>query len=363
MKGQPGEAAGVAGATFLEAIGAVKTERREAESLLLLKALLLGQPIAARDLARMTELAKRNKVLLRAAPILQLPRDKRDELQADVDEGFRLYDQMSKLFEANQVDYVILKSFDSLPELGHDLDFLVPDPAQFKEAKTLLVNKLHRNPQDLTHCDKLVGKFSCYLPGFTHDFEIYPTVSQLGEQYLNPNEVFARRTKGQVRGRSVWLMSDTDRVFIRVIHAMYRHNFLKLSDVIDFPKLIQNCSTDQLTDRIDKAGIGDSYLFFLATEQRFLDRSGHPSAKLEELARAAAKRFGSDRLRFLEHDRLVLPYRIPTTGLVVLFLLKAGRDIARGRLRSAIYCLLAPPLIILDFVNAVFGQKPLQRIW
>jgi hypothetical protein len=341
----------------------VKTERGEYESLLLLKALLRGQSIAPRDLERMAEFAKRNKVLLRSAGLLQLPREKQAELQADVDEGFRLYDHMSKIFEDSNVDYVILKSFDSLPELGHDLDFLVPNPDQFQAAKSLMINGLHGDPQELTHCDKLVGKFSCFLPGFTHDFEIYPTVSQLGEEYLDPNEVFSRRTRREVQGRSVWLMSDTDRVFIRIIHAMYRHNFLKMSDVIDFPKLIQDCSAEDLTDRIDKAGIGDSYLFFLSTEKRFLDRCEYSSPKLDELARAAKKRFGRDRLSFLERDRLVLPYRIPTSGLVLLFLLKAGRDVARGRLRSALCCLLAPPLIILDFVNAVFGQKLLQRIW
>lgn len=349
--------------TFLEAIGAVKTERREAESLLLLKALLKKEPIAPRDLSRMKELAKWNKVLLRSASIIQLDPEEQKELQADVDEGFRLHDQMSKTLEAEGVDYVILKSFDSLPELGHDLDFLVPNPTQFLAAKTLLLNKLHGNPQELTHCDKLVGKFSCYLPGFTHDFEIYPTVSQLGEEYLDPVQVFSRRKKGKVEGREVWLMSDTDRVFIRIIHAMYRHNFLKLSDVIDFPKLIQNCDTIRLTELIDAAGMGDSYLFFLATEKRFLDRCGFSSPKLDELARAATKRFGPDRLRVLEKDRLVLPYRIPTSGLIVFFLLKAGRDAARGRLRSALCCLLAPPLFLLDFVNAVFGQKLLQRIW
>lgn len=341
----------------------MKTERREYESLLLLKALIRGEAIASRDAERMAEFAKRNKVLLRSAGLLQLPSEKKAELQADVDEGFRLYDYMSKIFEDSNVDYVILKSFDSLPELGHDLDFLVPDPNHFKAAKSILVDKLHGNPQELTHCDKLVGKFSCFLPGFTHDFEIYPTVSQLGEKYFDPNEVFKRRVKGEVQGRSVWLMSDTDRAFIRIIHAMYRHNFLKLSDVIDFPKLIRNCSVEDLTDRIDRAGMGDSYLFFLSTEKRFLDRCQFSSPKLDELLRAAEKRFGRDRLTILEKDRLVLPYRIATTGLVLLFLLKAGRDLARGRRRSALFCLLAPPLIILDFVNAVFGQKLLQRIW
>jgi hypothetical protein len=311
----------------------------------------------------MTELAKNNKVLLRAAPLLSLPKEKLNELQADVDEGFRLYDIMSKNFESNGIDFVVLKSFDSLPELGHDLDFLVPSPSQFTAGKSFLVSKMEGRPQELTHCDKLVGKFSCFLPGFTHDFEIYPIVSQLGEEYFRPEEVFGRRIRSQVSGRDVWMMSATDRVFIRVIHAVYRHNFLKLSDVVDFPRLIQNCSPEELMERIDAAGMSDSFLFFLATEKRFLDHCKIDSPKLDEMLSKARIRFGKDRLRFFERDRLVLPYRIPTSGLVILFLLKAGRDFARGRVKSALYCVAAPPLFLLDFVNAVFRQKLFKRIW
>src|SRR5262249_32714694 len=50
------------GATFLEAIGAVKTERREYESLLLLNALFKREPIPRKNQERMSEFAKRNKV-------------------------------------------------------------------------------------------------------------------------------------------------------------------------------------------------------------------------------------------------------------------------------------------------------------
>lgn len=311
----------------------------------------------------MTELAKNNKVLLRAAPLLSLPKEKLKDLQAEVDEGFRLYDLMSKNFESNGIDFVVMKSFDSLPELGHDLDFLIPSPSQFTAGKSFLVGNMKGRPQELTHCDKVVGKFSCFLPGFTHDFEIYPRVSQLGEEYFDPQEVFSRRIKARVLGRNVWMMSDTDRVFIRIIHAIYRHNFLKLSDVVDFPRLIQNCSVGELVERVDAAGMGDSFLFFLSTEKRFLDNCKVGSPKLDEMLSKARSRFGRDRLSLFERDRLVLPYRIPTSGLILLFLLKAGRDIARGRVKSALYCAVAPPLFLLDFVNAVFRQKLFKRIW
>src|SRR5205823_682205 len=128
---------------FLEEIGGVKTARREAESILLARALLKNRRVQVKDEKRMLKLVQKNKVLL----------------------------------------------------------------------------------QGLTHCDRLLGKFSCFLPGYKNDFELYPTISQLGEFHLDPAEVLRHRRKVVVEGREVWMTSDSDRVLIRVIHAMFRHNF------------------------------------------------------------------------------------------------------------------------------------------
>ncbi len=350
--------------TFLEEIGAVKTERREVESILLAKAALNHESPLLNDPERALKFAKHNKVLLRVAPILKIPSAKVEEAHTETLEAFKLYDLMSKTFESEGVDFVVIKSFDSLPDMGHDLDFLVSSPSHFQTARSLLLSRFRVRPQSLTHCDKLLGKFSCFLPGFTPDFEIYPTVSQLGEEYLNPVDVFQHRRKAHVNGREVWVTSDIDRVLVRVIHGMYRHNFLKLSDILDFLSLIKTCLPERIVDRVDEAGIGESFIFFLSTMQRFLRKCDFHSNELDALMKDAQSRFGPDRLRFLQRDRLVLPYRVPTSALVMLFLLKAGRDVSRGRLKSACLCLVTPPLILLDFVNAIFGHKLFRRrIW
>ncbi len=59
--------------------------------------MIIGEPISSRDLERMKELAKHNKVLLRAVALLELPERQRNELQSDVDEGFQLCDVMGLL--------------------------------------------------------------------------------------------------------------------------------------------------------------------------------------------------------------------------------------------------------------------------
>ena len=347
---------------FLESMGIVKTARKEADSIILARALLRNELLPFNS-DKFVELAKLNKVLLRTAFQLKIPPPVAQSTKEGAIEAWELYDQMSRAFEERGIPFVLIKSFDSLPDIGHDLDFLVPSPSEFRKAKNLLVNECRVRPQDLTHCDKLVGKFSCYLPKFVHDFEIYPTISQLGEEYMAPEDVLKHRRREDVNGREVWLTSDVDGVLIRVIHAMFRHNALKLSDIIDFANMTRGCPSHEIIDGIERAGTQDAFLFYLSTVDRFLEACEVDFPHVTNLRREAERSFGRDRMGFLGKDRLVLPYRIPLPALVIVFLFKAARDIARGRLGSAVRCLLAPPLVLLNFVNALSHDRLLKKVW
>jgi hypothetical protein len=209
-----------------------------------------------------------------------------------------------------------------------------------------------------------VGKFSCYLPGFKHDFELYPTISQLGEEHVQPMEIIQFKKVENISGRKVWVTSDLDRVMIRIIHAMFRHNFLKLSDVIDFENLASHCAPNDVLDAVERADIGDSFLFFIATIDRFLKACQVNDPAIANLRTMGETRFGKDRLGLFRRDRLVLPYRIPTGALVILFLLKGMREMSRGKWHSSWKCLVSPTLLLLDFVNNIFDNKLFgRRIW
>ncbi len=348
---------------FLEEIGGVKTARREAESLLLATALLTNNKLVVKDEERMLKLATKNKVLLRAASLIGLPSDTLDEATKDAREAFDLYDQMSDFFTRRGVSFVAIKSFDSLPDIGHDIDLLVPSHIELLLAEKLLTNEYKVRAQGLTHCDRLLGKFSCFLPGYKHDFELYPTISQLGETHLDPNQVLLHRKKVILEGHVVWMTSDSDRVLIRVIHAMFRHNFLKLSDILDFLKLIETANAQEVIEKIDNARIGDAFIFYLASMERFLKACRVENEPFQEMKKMAQERFGTDRLGLLRRDRLVLPYRIPTVAIMMLFLVKAAREAASARWRSAISCIAAPPLIILDFISAALRAGGRGGVW
>jgi hypothetical protein len=347
---------------FLESMGIVKTARKEADSIILARVLLRNEPLPFNS-EKFVELAKLNKVLLRTAHQLKIPSPVERAAEEGAMEAWELYDQMSRAFEELGIPFVLIKSFDSLPDIGHDLDFLVPSPSEFRKAKDLLVTGYRVRPQDLTHCDRLVGKFSCYLPKFVHDFEIYPTISQLGEEYLAPEDVLKHRRRENVNGREVWLTSDVDGVLIRVIHAMFRHNALKLSDIIDFANMTRSCPSHEIIEGIERTGTQDAFLFYLSTVERFLEACEVDFPHVTRLRKEAARNFGTNRLGFLGKDRLVLPYRIPLPAQVMVFLLKAARDTARGRLGSAVRCWLAPPLLLLNFVNALSADRLLKKVW
>lgn len=287
-----------------------------------------------------------------------------DQAKTDFAEAMKLYDLMSREFTNLGVSFVVIKSFDSLPDMGHDLDFLLPERKDFVAAKNLLLSKFKVQPQPLTHCDKLVGKFSCFLPDFKHDFELYPTISQLGEKHVEPETILRERKSETIDGRKVWVTSDLDRVLIRIIHAMFRHNFLKLSDVVDFDTLASQCTTEQVLDAVERSDIGDAFVFFVGILDRFFKACQVESVPIERLKEAGEKRFGRDRLSFLRRDRLVLPYRIPTMALIMIFLLKGVREASRNRWHSSLMCLVTPPLLFLDFINSVTRQRLLRRrIW
>ena len=349
--------------TFLEEIGGVKTARRERISLQLARSLLKEGTPPPETSNQLLKLARKNKVLLRFAHLLGLSSKDIEDEKAGVDEAFRLQDEMSEVFERSGISHVVIKSFDSLPDVGHDIDFLVPRRAEMERARELLLGKFKARTQALTHCDKLLGKFSCFLPGYAHDFELYPTISQLGEVYLDPEKVLQDRRKEVMAGREIWTTSNEDRVLIRVIHAIFRHNFIKLSDIIDFLKLAQNSAPEKVLDKVKEANICDAFLFYLGCIQRFLLACEVDNPSFTRLRDESAARFGPDRLKFLSKDRLVLPYRIPNRALFIIFMLKAVREAAQGRWKSSLDCTVAPALVVLDFLSAAVRSGGRGMVW
>src|SRR5260370_35774069 len=107
---------------------------------------------------------------------------------------------------------------------------------------------------------------------------------------------------------------------------------------------------------MERTGTQEELLFHSAPVERFLEACQVDFPQITNLRREAERNFGRDRLGVLRRDRLVLPYRIPPAAIVMVFLLKAARETVRGRIRSAVRSLMAPPLVFLNFVNEVSDE-------
>jgi hypothetical protein len=348
---------------FLEKIGGVKTARLEADSVLLAGAALSDIPAKFEDSDRLLRLVKRNKVLLRVANLFSFPAEAIDAAKHDAKEAFELYYRIGGSLSERRVSYVSIKSFDSLPDIGHDVDLLVPVRSDFRKAEKLLLEDYKVRPSELTHCDKMVGKFSCFLPGYKLDFEIYPNISQLGEKYLELDRVLNEKKAAIIEGREAWFASASDRIMIRVIHVIFRHKSVKRSDILDFLKLLNTMSVIGLLEKVQEARICEAFLYYLACVDRFLTATGVDSLPLKELQKNAENRFGYDHLRLFESDRLILPYRTPTRAIIILYLFKAGREVSAGKLTSTTRCLVAPPLLIIEFLVSAIRSGGRGGIW
>src|SRR5256886_15946981 len=124
---------------------------------------------------------------------------------------------------------------------------------------------------------------------------------------------------------------------------MFRHNFLKLSDNIDFEVLMRNCTTREILDEAQKADIGDAFLFFIESIDRFLTACNVLDPKMKEMKTEGEKRFGRDRLGVFRRDRLVLAHPIPTIGLIIIFLFQGVREGPRGRWENSLEKPVSPP--------------------
>src|SRR2546430_17013080 len=99
---------------------------------------------------------------------------------------------------------------------------------------------------------------------------------------------------------------------------MFRHNFLKLSDNIDFEVLMRNCTTREIPDEAQKADIGGAFLLFIESIDRFLTACNVLDLKMKEMKTEGEKRFGRDRLGGFRRGMFGLRYRKPHLALSLI---------------------------------------------
>src|SRR5919108_3058623 len=85
--------------------------------------------------------------------------------QTRLGEALRLLEETQQICLRLNVPFLVLKSFDALPDLGHDIDLLIG--TNLDKVRNELLKSLHCYPVTLTFCDRQAGKFSTFIERYT----------------------------------------------------------------------------------------------------------------------------------------------------------------------------------------------------
>jgi len=251
-----------------------------------------------------------------------------------MDRDFSLMDSLEKQFRERGINYVIMKTLDQYPDLGHDLDFLVSQN-HFEKAKKIIVEEFGGQPLSVTFCDRLVGKVSYAIPGHERSVELYPRISQLGEQYFSTDDIIRNKQEKIIGGTSHYTTSPEDQIMIACVHRLYRHWMIgvRISDIYNVWRLMSHERIDMqyISCKAREGGVFKALSFFL------------------NLVKDVGRGGCMPRMRF--------PYTPPFSTTIRLFIDKIASDICKGRLRI----LLAPALIPLGFFALRIFKK--NFIW
>jgi hypothetical protein len=306
-------------------------------------------------------LARKNKVLVRSLEKL-LESEVFPEFDARIqatlkEEASRvalkmeIVELITRAFESEGVRFVIMKTLDNLPDLGHDIDLLVV-PSDTRKAEMVLRDKFGAltggaitgsGHETKSVCERLTGKMLFYLPKFSlpgqvddyPEAEIYPRFSQLGEAYL-PNERFVdHRTTLTLDKYRFYILSREHRLLISCLHSLFRHGIIRISELHNACRWITEGIDWALFWReVEASGAVAASRFFLGHVLTYSRTTGM------DLPDEATKNMDGP-----DSGMHSYPFKPPNLTLASFWIRKGISDFGHGKMASSIRALGLAPLL------------------
>jgi hypothetical protein len=266
--------------------------------------------------------------------------------------------RVSEVFASHGHPLVVIKSLDHWPDFGDDADF-------YTGANVGLVNKIfggtfHARRKHRTLGDCLAAKKTFILPGVQTHFEAHMRrLGQVGEQVQVARRFLLRAQPVAVDGYTFLVPAPEERILIAALMRMYRHLHIRICDVVNTGKLVQEgiVDFDELRTAAEVGGIWDGVATYLSLVSEFYAKfQGAPLALPGEIRRSAV--FSLDKL-FVRGNFMRIPM-VPEAAL--LFRRQCAATIRRGSVPATLRLMTVPPLVSASSVaNTLFGRG--LRIW
>lgn len=255
-----------------------------------------------------------------------------------------LIDRVTSALREEGIRFVSIKTMDNYPDFGHDADYLVD--SDFDRASKLLQDRLRASAiKGLSISDRIVGKRAFKIPEPLDagvEVELYPKLSQVGDQILFNEFIFDRAEERRIAGIQVTVPSKEDQLLIYCVHALYRSLGLRISEILNLTKLIKTTKIDwdYSFDHAIRANISRGLSFLIQFLDAFHEMHLRENLIPEWLLRYS-KRFFDGRFQVPQN----YPNEFGIRYFVRTYLDKGLADICDLRIRSAGSALIAGPVL------------------
>ena len=234
----------------------------------------------------------------------------------------------------------VIKSLDHWPDLGSDIDLYTD--AEGSQVVSLMRRHFNATLADRSWGDRLANKWNFIVPGLPELVEVHAgRLGQTGEQTATTRSLTRRSRHADLGGHTFRVPAPEDRILISTLQRMYRHFYIRLCDVVDNARLLDQSAVDldYLRSLGTKAGIWEGIAAYLVIISQYVEKYRGSGISLPNYVTGAA-RFGAGQVHY-RRNFLRLPL-LPHS--LNLYAAELRNLVSRGDLRNGFRLSLLPCL-------------------
>jgi hypothetical protein len=190
--------------------------------------------------------------------------------------------------------------------------------------------------------DRLANKWNFVVPGLPELVEVHAgRLGQTGEQTAVTRSLSARARTVDVAGHVFRVPAPEDRIVISTLQRMYRHFYIRLCDIVDNARLLDQHLVDfgYLYSLSSAVGLWEGIATYLRIVSEYVQSYRGMGVPMDSIVTGSAK-FGTDQVRFRRNFLRVsiLPHSLNLYASELMTLL------LKGDLRNSFRLSLLPGL-------------------
>jgi len=219
--------------------------------------------------------AKKNIVFIRASKANweKLTKEQKDIAKDEIKKSkaaYKIINEVQKEIEKTGANFIIFKSLDSFPDIGHDVDILVE--RGMKGLRKTLMKEFNGGKIKPSLAMRISKKSSVSIPNSPIYVELHEEkYSQVGEYAIPGYQLMERSRKVKLYDVILKTTSPEDQLLIEVVHRIYRHLTVRFADVYNAYNLMEKEKLDwtYILSTAKKYGILPGLVMFISMAEKY----------------------------------------------------------------------------------------------